>query len=67
MKLSVFFPFTLFIYFFLRSLTSAERRHCSVGKEAYAIIMTGKHFTLATDQKSVSFMFDGKHKGRIKN
>ena len=29
--------------------------------------MTGKRFTLVTDQRSVAFMFDAKHRGKIKN
>ena len=29
--------------------------------------LTGRHFTLTTDQKSVSYMFDQRHKGKIKN
>ena len=29
--------------------------------------LAGKHFTLVTDQKSVSFMFDAKRGGKIKN
>ena len=50
--------------------------HPSVEREAQAIIesirywkhyLTGKHFILKTDQKSVSYMFDLRHKGKIKN
>ena len=57
-------------------LQGSELKHPSIEKEAQAIIeavrhwkhyLTGKHFTLRTDQKSVSFMFDQKHKGKIKN
>ena len=29
--------------------------------------LTGKHFSLKTDQKSISYMFDQRHKGKIKN
>ena len=45
-------------------------------KEACAIIesvrywkhyLLGRHFTLITDQKSVAYMFEKRHKGRIKN
>lgn len=53
-----------------------ELRHPPVEKEACAIIesirhwrhlLTGKHFKLITDQKSVSFMFDQNTKSKIKN
>ena len=49
------------------TLQGSETRHASVEKEAQAIIesvrhwrhyLTGKHFTLKTDQKSVSYMFN---------
>ena len=62
--------------FFSRTLQGPEVRHPSVEKEAQAIIesilywkhyLTGKHFSLKTDQKSVSYMFDQRHKGKIKN
>ena len=64
------------VAFFSRSLNGAERRHCAIEKEAYAIVesirkwrhyLSGKQFTLITDQKSVAFMFDTQHKGKIKN
>lgn len=64
------------VAFFSRSLTAAEIRHSSVEKEAYAIIeavrkwkhyLLGRHFRLITDQKSVSFMFNPKAVGKIKN
>jgi len=57
------------VAFFSRSLQKSELHHHPVEKEAYAIVealrhwkhyLLGKHFTLITDQKSVSFMFDGK-------
>ena len=50
--------------------------HPPVETEAAAIIesvryckhyLTGCHFTLITHQKSVAYMFEKKHKGRIKN
>lgn len=64
------------VAFFSRSLSSSEKGHCSLEKEAYAIIEAVRHwrhyllprpFTLVTDQKSVSFMFDLTHKSKIKN
>lgn len=64
------------VAFFSRTLNPAERRHCSVEKEAYAIVesvkrwrhyLMGRHFSLITDQRSVSYMFDIKHRGKIKN
>lgn len=64
------------VAFFSRTLQGAEVRHAAVEKEAQAIVetvrhwrhyLTGKHFTLKTDQRSVSYMFDKKQKGKIKN
>ena len=64
------------VAFFSRTLHGSELVHSSVEKEAQAIVeairnwshfLTGRHFTLITDQKSVSFMFDTNHKGKIKN
>ena len=64
------------VAFWSRALQGSELKHASVEKEAQAIIeairhwrhlLTGRHFTLKTDQKSVSYMFDQKHKGKIKN
>ena len=64
------------VAFFSRTLRGAELKHASVEKEAQAIIeairhwrhfLTGRHFTLVTDQQSVKFMFDTKRKGKIKN
>ena len=64
------------VAFFSRTLQSSEIKHASVEKEAKAIIeavrhwkhfLTGRHFTLVTDQKSVSYMFDQRHKTKIKN
>jgi len=61
---------------FSRTLSKAELSHAAVEKEAAAIIeclrkwkhyLTGKRFTLVTDQRSVAFMFDAKHRGKIKN
>ena len=62
--------------FFARSLQGSELKHATIEKEAQAIIepmrhwrhfLTGRHFTLRTDQKSVSYMFDQSNRGKIKN
>ena len=64
------------VAFFSRTLSGPELRHPAVEKEAAAIIeavrkwkhyLTGRHFTLITDQQSVAFMFNSKLKGKIKN
>jgi len=64
------------VAFFSRTLCSSERNHSSIEKEAYAIVesvrkwqhlLMGKHFTIITDQKSVSFMFDEQHSSNVKN
>lgn len=64
------------VAFFSRTLSASEKKWCSYEKEAYAIVesvrkwrhyLAGKKFTLITDQKSVSYMFDSKHKNKIKN
>jgi len=53
-----------------------SRHSAAIEKEAQAIIeairhwrhfLTGRHFTLRTDQKSVSYMFDQRNRGKIKN
>ena len=64
------------VAFFSRTLQGSELKHASIEKEMQAIIesvrhwkhfLTGRHFTLTNDQKSVSYMFDQRHKGKIKN
>lgn len=64
------------VAFFSRTLKSHERKHSSVEKEAAAIVeacrkwthyLVGRHFLLITDQQAVSFMFDQKHLGKVKN
>ena len=64
------------IAFFSRMLNASEFNHPSVEKEAYAIVeslkywkhyLLGRRFTLITDQRSVSFMFDNSKHGKIKN
>ena len=57
-------------------LNCPELGHFSVEKEAAAIVeavkhwthfLSGRHFKLITDQKSVKFMYDQKHRSKIKN
>ena len=57
-------------------LQGPEIHHASVEKEAKAIIeairhwrhyLTGRHFTIMTDQRSVAYMFDNEQRGKIKN
>ena len=64
------------VCFFSRMFQGSEIRHAAVEKEAQAIIeairhwrqfLTGRRFSLKTDQRSVSFIFDKGHKGKIKN
>ena len=64
------------VAFFSRTLRKSELKYPAVEKEAAAIInavrqwkhyLTGKHFNLITDQKSIAFMFDSKQRGKIKN
>jgi hypothetical protein len=64
------------VAFFSRTLSGPELKHASVEKEAAAIVeavrkwkhyLTGKHFKLITDQKSVAYMFDTKRHSKIKN
>jgi len=64
------------VTFFSRTLNSSERNHSAVEKEAYAIVeairkwkhyLINSQFTLVTDQKSISFIFDKGQKGKIKN
>ena len=64
------------VAFFSRSLQGSELKHAAIEKEAQAIIetirhwrhfLTGQHFTLRTDQKSVSYMFDQRNRGEVKN
>lgn len=64
------------VAFFSRTLQGSELKHSAVEKEAQAIVesirhwrhfLTGSHFKLTTDQKSVSYMFNQSHHGKIKN
>ena len=63
------------VAFFSRSLQGSELKHAAIEKEAQAIIeairhwshfLTDRHFTLRTDQKSVSYMFDQRNRSKIK-
>ena len=63
------------VAFFSRTLQDAERRHSPVEKEATAIIESvrhwrhylSRHFKLITDQQGLSFVFNKRHKNKIKN
>ena len=64
------------VAFHSRTLQGSELSHSSIEKEAQAIVeatehwkhfLLGRYFTLITDQKSVSFMFDIKNHGKTKN
>ena len=64
------------VAFFSRTLNSSEKHHAAVEKEAYAIVealkrwrhfLVGRRFTLITDQKSVAYIFDVRHRSKIKN
>jgi len=59
------------VAFFPIPLHGSELKHPAIEKEAAAIIkavrhwkryLTGKHFKLITDQKSVAYMFDTKQR-----
>ena len=64
------------VAYFSRQLNAAERNYPAVEKEATACVeairkwscfLRGKHFSLYTDQRSVSFMFDRRSRSKIKN
>ncbi len=64
------------VAFFSLTLQSAEIRHASIENEAQSIIetirhwkhfLTGRHFSIKTDQRSVAYMFNNKQRGKIKN
>ena len=64
------------VLFYSRTLQGPELKHPPTKKEACAIIesvrywrhlLTGKHFKLITDQKSVLFIFNQNTKSKIKN
>jgi len=62
------------VAFFSRTLQGPEVSHASVEKEAKAVIeaicrwrlyLTGRHFSIKTDQRSVDYMFDNKQREKI--
>ena len=64
------------VAFFSRTLSPSEKNHSSVEKEAYAIVeavrkwrhyLLNSHFRLITDQRSVAFIYDCQHRGKVKN
>ena len=64
------------VAFMSRSLNGAELNYPSIEKEATAIIeavrkwehfLRRQHFTLVTDQRSVSFMLDSRKRTKVKN
>ena len=64
------------VAFHSRTFSKSEELYSTVEKEAVAImdavqkwsyLLHGKHFTLITDQRAVSFMFDPHRLGKIKN
>ena len=64
------------VAFFSKMLNKKEKHHSSVEKEASAIVepirkwshyLSGRHFTINTDQKLVSFMYTMANSGKIKN
>ena len=64
------------VAFFSRMLNHSERNQSAVEKEAHAIVeavrkwrhyLSGRHFTLITDKKSVAFMFHTMHKSNFNN
>ena len=64
------------VAFFSRTLYKCELHQSSVEKEACAIgeairkwvhLLSGRRFTVVTDQQSVSFMYDVRHSSKIKN
>ena len=63
------------VAFHSRTFSKSEARYSTVEKEAAAIMdgvrkwshfLHGKHFTLITDQRAVSFMFNPSRLGKIK-
>ena len=64
------------VAFYSRTLSKSEQTQSSVEKEAAAIVeevrkwsylLIGRRFQLLTDQRSISFMYDNKNHGKIKN
>jgi len=64
------------VAFISRTPSHCEKRYPAVEKEATAVIeavckwqhfLKGRYFTIVTDQEAISFMFDQRHHGKIKN
>ena len=64
------------VAFYSRTLSNSEQTQSSIEKEAAAIVeavrkwsylLIGRRFQLLTDQRSISFMYDNKNHGKIKN
>ena len=64
------------VAFYSRTLSKSEQTQSSIEKEAAAIVeavrkwsylLIGRRFQLLTDQRSISFMYDNKNHGKIKN
>ena len=64
------------VAYFSRRLNATERNYPEVEKKATACVevirkwscfLKGKHFSLYTDQRSASFMFDRRSRSKIKN
>ena len=64
------------VAFYSRSLNESELAQSSIGKEATAIVeavrkwsylLIGRCFQHVTDQRSISFMYNSKNHGKIKN
>ena len=62
------------VAFHTRTLLTSEQRHSAMEKEVYAVVealrkwkhlLLGKHFTLITDQHSISFMLDMRHTSKM--
>lgn len=61
------------VAFFSRTVTPTEHKHLSIEKEVYATVesvkkwshyLTGRCFTVVTDQQAVSFMFHTDETGK---
>ena len=64
------------VAFMSRALHSCEKHYSAVEKEATAVIeavrrwshfLKGRHFSIITDPRAISFMFDQRNRGKIKN
>ena len=64
------------VAFHAHTFSNPEQKHSSVEKEAHAVIealrkrkhlLFARHFNLVTDQRSVLFTLDLKHRSKIKN